>query len=139
MIRHWHGLLLYRVYISQLIRYSRACGSYHDFFDRELLLTRKLPKQGFLVIKLKSSLWKFYGRNHDLLAVTEYLFHEWPRIRSVLRNNNPVISSFMTYYQVPIQTLQCRINRLSGSTYYVNIRVFFLFTGWSLLKVKKDT
>ena len=30
------------VYISQLIRYSRACGSYHDFLDRELLLTRKL-------------------------------------------------------------------------------------------------
>ena len=30
----------YGVYISQLIRYTRACGSYHDFLDRELLLTR---------------------------------------------------------------------------------------------------
>ena len=32
----------YGVYISQFIRYSRACGSYQDFLDRELLLTRKL-------------------------------------------------------------------------------------------------
>jgi hypothetical protein len=32
----------YGVYISQLIRYSRACGSYLDFLDRGLLLTRKL-------------------------------------------------------------------------------------------------
>jgi hypothetical protein len=32
----------YGVYISQLIRYSRACGSYKDFPDRGLLLTRKL-------------------------------------------------------------------------------------------------
>jgi hypothetical protein len=32
----------YGVYISQLIRYSRACGSYQDFFARGLLLTRKL-------------------------------------------------------------------------------------------------
>jgi hypothetical protein len=29
----------YGVYISQLIRYSRACGSYQDFLDRGLLLT----------------------------------------------------------------------------------------------------
>ena len=33
---------VYGVYISQLIRYSRACGSYHDFLDRGLLLARKL-------------------------------------------------------------------------------------------------
>ena len=38
----------YGVYISQLIRYSRAYGSYQDFLDRELLLTRKLLKQGWL-------------------------------------------------------------------------------------------
>jgi hypothetical protein len=57
----------YRVYISQLIRYSRACGSYQDFLDRGLLLTRKLLNQGFLLVKLKSSLGKFYGRHHDLV------------------------------------------------------------------------
>jgi hypothetical protein len=32
----------YGEYISQLIRYSRACGTYQDFLDRCLLLTRKL-------------------------------------------------------------------------------------------------
>ena len=46
----------YGVYISQLIRYSRACGSYQDFLDRGLLLTRKLLNQGFLLVKLKSSI-----------------------------------------------------------------------------------
>ena len=57
----------YGVYISQLIRYSRVCGSYQDFLDRGLLLTRKLLNQGFLLIKMKSSLRKFYGHRHDLV------------------------------------------------------------------------
>jgi hypothetical protein len=35
---------------------SRACGSYQDFLDRGLLLTRKLLNQGFLLVRLKSSL-----------------------------------------------------------------------------------
>jgi len=35
----------YGVYISQLIRYFRACGSYHDFING-LLLTRKLLNKG---------------------------------------------------------------------------------------------
>jgi hypothetical protein len=58
---------VYGVYISQLIRYSRACGSYQDFLDRGLLLTRKLLNQGFLLVKLKSSLRKFYGHHHDFV------------------------------------------------------------------------
>ena len=57
----------YGVYISQMIRYSRACCSYQDFLDRGLLLTRKPLNQGFLLVKLKSSLRKFYGRHHDLV------------------------------------------------------------------------
>jgi hypothetical protein len=56
----------YGVYISQLIGYSRACGSYQDFLDRGWLLTRKLLNHGFLLVKLKSSLRKFYGHHHDL-------------------------------------------------------------------------
>jgi hypothetical protein len=35
----------YGVYISQMIRYSRACGSYQDFLDRGFLLIRKLLNQ----------------------------------------------------------------------------------------------
>jgi hypothetical protein len=31
----------YGVYISLSIRYSTACGFYHDFLDRELLLRKK--------------------------------------------------------------------------------------------------
>jgi hypothetical protein len=51
----------YGVYISQLIRYFRACGSYQDFLDRGLLLTRKLLNQWFLFVKLKLSFRKVYG------------------------------------------------------------------------------
>jgi hypothetical protein len=46
----------YGVYISQLIRYSRACGSYQDFLGRGLLLTRKLLNHWFFLVKLQSSL-----------------------------------------------------------------------------------
>jgi hypothetical protein len=53
--------------IFQLIRYSRDGGSYQDFLDRGLLLTRKLLNQGFRLVKLKSSLRKLYGRHHDLV------------------------------------------------------------------------
>ena len=57
----------YGVYISQLIQYFRACGSYHDFLDRRFLLTRKLLNQKLLLFKLKSSLRKFCSRNHDMV------------------------------------------------------------------------
>jgi hypothetical protein len=61
-IHSYHPLPAYGVYLSHLIRYSRACGSYQDFIDRGLLLTRKLLNQEFLLVKLK-----FYGRHHDLV------------------------------------------------------------------------
>jgi len=38
----------YGVYISQLIRYSRACSQYYDFLDRARLLTDKLLRQGYV-------------------------------------------------------------------------------------------
>ena len=57
----------YGEYISQLIRYSRDCGTYEDFLDKRLLLTRKLLNQWFLLVKLKSSLRKLYGQHHDLV------------------------------------------------------------------------
>ena len=55
------------VYISQLIRYSRAGISYPDFLYRGLLLTRKLLNQEFQMVKLKLSIRKFYGRHHELV------------------------------------------------------------------------
>jgi hypothetical protein len=36
----------YEVYISQLIRYSRACDQYIYYLDRDQLLTQK--RQGYL-------------------------------------------------------------------------------------------
>ena len=38
----------YGVYISQLIRRSQACISYHDFLDKGLLLTRMLSNQAWV-------------------------------------------------------------------------------------------
>jgi len=48
--------------------FTSAFGSYHDFLDRWVLLTRKLLHQGFQLAKLKSSLRKFYEYHHDLVA-----------------------------------------------------------------------
>ena len=55
------------VYISQLIGYSRTCGSSQHSLYRGLLVTRKLLNQGFLLVKLKSLLRKLCGRHHDLV------------------------------------------------------------------------
>jgi len=76
--------------IVHSIRYSRACGSYQDFIDRRLLLTRKLQNQGFPLDKLKSSLRKFYDPHHDLIdrygivvsQMTTDMFHLWKTSRS---------------------------------------------------------
>jgi hypothetical protein len=48
----------YGVFISQLIQYSIACGSYHGVRDRGLLLTKNLLNQEFLLVELKSPLLK---------------------------------------------------------------------------------
>ena len=60
--------LVYGVYISQLIRYSRACDIYLDFIDKARLSTQKLLNQGYVALTLQSSLLKFYGRHHDLIV-----------------------------------------------------------------------
>jgi hypothetical protein len=44
-----------RIYISQLIRYSRACGSYIDVLDRGWLQTRRLLNQVFLGLWLRKT------------------------------------------------------------------------------------
>ena len=57
----------YGVYISQLIRYARACVQYSDFLERGQLLSQKLLSQGYVKPRLESSLRKFYGRHHELV------------------------------------------------------------------------
>ena len=57
-------------------------GSYHDFLDRELVLTGKLLSPWFPVTKWKSSLRKFYDRQHILVSC----YGSWPHIFSVCRS-----------------------------------------------------
>ena len=75
----------YGVYLSQMIRYSRACGSYQDFLDRGLLLTRKLLIQGFLLVKLKSWLRKYYGElvNRYGISVSQMTTVMFPHSRLI--------------------------------------------------------
>ena len=54
------------VFISQLIRYARACSSYECFILRAMRLSNKLLGQGYVKERLKSSRRKFYGRYGDL-------------------------------------------------------------------------
>ena len=57
----------YGVFISQLIRYARACSSYGCFILRAARLSSKHLGQGYVMERLKSSLRKFYGRYGDLI------------------------------------------------------------------------
>jgi len=92
----------YGVYISQMIRYSRSCGSYHDFLDRGLLLTRMLLNQGFLLVKLTSSLRQFYCRHHDLVdrygisvsQMTTDMFHLMQTLTGPFLVHNLVIFNY---------------------------------------------
>ena len=57
---------VYGVFISQFIRYNRACSTYECFILRARRLSSKLLKQGYLVERLKSLFMKLYGRHGDL-------------------------------------------------------------------------
>jgi hypothetical protein len=81
-------------------RYTKEMVDYQDFLNRELLLTRKLLNQGFLLIKSKSSIRKFYDRQHDLVNRYGYLCHKWPWICSTCRKHLPVLFPFMTCERV---------------------------------------
>ena len=57
----------YGVYVSQLIRYARACSNYLDIMELGKVLTTKLLSQGYQKTKLVATLKKFYGRHHELV------------------------------------------------------------------------
>jgi hypothetical protein len=73
------------VYISQLIRYSRACGSYQDFLDRGLLLTRKLLNQGFPWLSWSHHFECFTVATMTWLTSMKYRCHKRPQYK---RPNN---------------------------------------------------
>ena len=85
----------YGVFISQLIRYARACSSYECFILRAMRLSNKLLGQGYVKERLKSSLRKFYGRYGDLTKQ----YAPWGR-RGRIRPQHP---------------LACRKRRLNGA------------------------
>ena len=81
----------YGVFISQLIRYARACSSYECFILRARRLSSKLLKQGYLVERLKSSfrkfLWSIRGSCWAIWSnpLTNVKWHSdpWPTVTSL--------------------------------------------------------
>ena len=61
----------YCVFISQLIRYARACSPYVCLILRARRLSSKLLKQGYLVERMKSPFRKLFGRCGDLIQQYE--------------------------------------------------------------------
>ena len=57
----------YGVYISQLIRFDRACSFVEDFSDRNRVITEKLLKQGYRYDKLRKTFL--------LILLSKYLSH----------------------------------------------------------------
>ena len=55
-------------YISQLIRYSRACHNYDNFSSRHSTLGERLFNQGFSARKLMRTFYKFMGRYPELAS-----------------------------------------------------------------------
>ena len=66
----------YGVFISELIRYARACSSYECFILRAARLSSKLLIQGYVMERLKSSLRTFYARYWDLIKHYEVSLSE---------------------------------------------------------------
>ena len=58
----------YGVYISQLIRFARACSNVDDFNNRNLFLIAKLLKQGYRYHKIRKAFSKFYHRHSELIV-----------------------------------------------------------------------
>ena len=60
--------LAYGTYISQLIKYSRACHDYDNFSSRHSMLTERLLNQGFPARKLMRTFYKFMGLYPELAS-----------------------------------------------------------------------
>ena len=81
----------YGVFISQLIRYARACSSYECFILRARRLSSKLLKQGYLVerleIVIQEVLWSIRGSYWAIWSnpLTNVKWHSdpWPTVTSL--------------------------------------------------------
>ena len=84
----------YGTYISQLIRYSRACHSYDNFSSRHSMLTERLFNQGFSARKLMRTLYKFMGRYPELASK----FNK--SLSSVICDSVPMAQLYSTFPQI---------------------------------------
>ena len=98
----------YGVFISQLIRYARACSSYKCFILKAMRLSNKLRGQGYVKERLKSTLRKFYGRYGDLTKQ-----YEAPLSRMLhdildddhIQWHSPLIGHYTNFWPLLIWTL----------------------------------
>ena len=123
--------------------YDINCDSYHDYFDKGLLLTRKLAnEQRFIVIKFKSSLRKFYGRYHDF--VNRYGIFLSPIATDIFHlvchnsNHNHIAcphSWFDTECTKRVTYTRCTY----GSTNCLPFRSTKVYLGFSVVRVAQST
>ena len=111
----------YGVFISQLIRYARACSSYEYFILRAMRLSNKLLGQGYVKERLKSSLRKFYGRYGDLTKQYEVPLSRM--LHDILHDDHkqwhpPLIGHYTNFWPLLIWTL------LPNLTFYLIVQGF---------------
>ena len=111
----------YGVFISQLIRYARACSSYECFILRAMGLSNKLLGQGYVKERLESSLRKFYGRYRDLTKQYEVPFSRM--LHDILDDDHiqwhpPLIGHYTNFWPLLIWTL------LPNLTFYLIVQGF---------------
>ena len=115
----------YGVYISQLIRFARACSYINDFNTRNKMLTQKLLKQGYQYQKLRKTFSTFYRRYYDLISKFQVgpksLLHQEPdfygdlvyKLKKIVGSNNfsaQFIKIISHYKNLAITLMYC--NRL---------------------------
>ena len=111
----------YGVFISQLIRYARACSSYECFILRAMRLSNKLLGQGYVKERLESSLRKFYGRYGDLTKQYEVLLSRM--LHDILDDDHiqwhpPLIGNYTNFLPLLVWTL------LPNLTFYLIVQGF---------------
>ena len=104
-------------FISQLIRYARACSSYEGFILRAMRLSNKFIGQGYVKERLKSSLRKFCGRYWDLT-----LQYEVPLSRMIHMLDDDHIQ-----WHPPLLSYYSKFDRYWSGPYYHDYRIW-LFT-----------
>ena len=110
----------YGVFISQIIRYARACSSYECFILRVVRLSNELLGQGYVKERLKSSLRKFYGRYGNLTKQYEVplsrMLHGIPEDDHIQRRS-PLMRYYINFDPLLISTL------LPNLTFYLPVIV----------------